>query len=619
MAYLKVPTVVVFLLMFSNWWNVESKNVQRRTPFIPIAAASKVWSVIGEALGVASAIQGIICTSTDACGGDKVGQKLENLEKKLDAMHSDLTSIKDLADEIWDNSKKKWYFNHVDHIAFLRKEVIRDLQKENVTDLVKDRRQLFINEVLGGAGNDEYVTKALFYIPALVTKEGLVTHYFDVQIKKGKSTRDAARLTWRFVKQLFRYQEDGYASVALAASIKYKNKDKSYSQLMAKVCNWWPKPEDSEYGKLCTKIKNIDKGENAKDRRKPQQDFLFAIGDLARYPVQLMKTDCNKFIDSDTLLYEAGHLFVVQPAAKKILMVNRESFDIVKTIHVPGTECGGNCHPLGIAINVEHKVMAIAAQTKISGGESKVMLFNIKGKLEEPNGISIEHYYTMSQLLNVGSKKADVRSVAFCGNRFGYADYNGVIRHWGMRWKSSTPEPDLHDRLSWYLRRYKNIFYGKTYYLSCSNSRQDWVIEKTYFAAADDGVGAVPSINTKTRHVLKVLDIAKPNVKVSDWNDVKDGSSRLDLIKGIAMDSKKNLFYSSGGDIFKNSVSGVYQRTYDGKRRYIREWNQGHKVKMFGMAVDDSGFLFSVQEDASGERCLHKFQHEIALEDINVS
>ena len=57
------------------------------------------------------------------------------------------------------------------------------------------------------------------------------------------------------------------------------------------------------------------------------------------------------------------------------------------------------------------------------------------------------------------------------------------------------------------------------------------------------------------------------------------------------MDSKRNLFYSSGGKVFANTVCGMYQRTYDGKRHYIREWNEGCDIQMFGMAVDENGFL----------------------------
>lgn len=88
-------------------------------------------------------------------------------------------------------------------------------------------------------------------------------------------------------------------------------------------------------------------------------------------------------------------------------------------------------------------------------------------------------------------------------------------------------------------------------------------------------------------------------------------------MKGIAMDSKGNLFYSAQKSFYANGVSGVYQRTYDGKRRYIREWGKGKKVEMYGMAVDDSGYLYSVENIDSG-KCLYKFDHEIDLEDINI-
>lgn len=602
------------MLLALAWWQVESKALDKNAEVV-VREKRLVdpLSVIGLAVSVASAIQGAVCTFTDVCGGDEVTQKLTQLEQKLDAIQSDVTSIKKDVEDIWDESKRKWYFKHIEYIVNERKKVIRDLKNEDNSALAKDRRQRFINEVVGGAGNDEYVEKGLFFIPGLVTNERLVTHYFDVQVQNGKSTKEAARLTWRFVKKLFRYQEDGYATVILASSMKYKNEEASYNKSMAQVCTWWPKSRDPEYVKFCTKFV---KDPESQDRRKLQQDFLFGLRDLSLVPVQLVQTDCNEFKDADTLVYSARYLYVAQPVAKKILVVNRDTLDIAKTIDVPGAECGGSCHPFGIAIDAEHKVLAVAAQSKLSGGESKVMMFKIKGNLDEPSGMSIEHYYTMIQLMQPGGSKPNVRGVAYCGERFAYADYNGAIYNWRMKWDDSNPEPDLWDRYDWALYRVINTFKGKTHYLSCSNGGRNWVVEKTDYGIDSDGVGAVPSDST-AKNTDRLLDIAEVVVKNEDWYDVQDGRSRLSLLKGTAMDSKRNLFYSSG-QRFANSVSGVYQRTYDGKRRFLREWNKESKVEMFGMAVDDSGFLFSVQKDGSGSKCLHKFHYEVDLEDINV-
>ena len=628
MAVVKMLRVMVVLVLAINWQQVESKTVKRNVTIFDneIAVREKRFidplSLIGLVVSVGATIQGAVCTFTDVCGGNELTQKLEKLEKKLDAIQKDVTSIKKDVEDIWNASKRKWYFKHIEYIVNERKKIIRDLKNEDNSALAKDRRQRFINEVVGGAGNDEYVEKGLFHIPKVVTSGGLVKHYFKVQIDNGKSNTEAARLTWIFIRKLFRYQEDGYASFVLAASMKYKNHEASYNRSMAQVCTWWPKSNDPEYGKFCAKfVKDPD----SQDRRKPQQDFIFAIRDLALIPVQLVQTDCNKFTDSDTLLFSAGFLYVAQPAAKKIVIVNRETLDIVKTIDVPGSECGGNCHPFGLSIQTKHNLLAIAAQSKLSGGESKVMLFKIKGNLEEPSGISIEHYYTMRQLFSLNRREADVRGVAFCGGRLAYADYNGAIWNWKMPpnklymgWNDGKPVPDLRDRIDMDLNIRYNIYNDHQYYIGCSNSGRDWVVEKTNEGKADDGVGAVPS-DTKSGS-NQVLDLAKIVVKKRDWYDVQDRRSRLNKIKGIAMDTKRNLFYSSGGNYFVNSVSGVYQRTYDGKRRYIREWNwsKESKIKMFGMAVDDSGFLFSVQKHGSGSKCLYKFHHEIDLEDIKM-
>lgn len=58
--------------------------------------------------------------------------------------------------------------------------------------------------------------------------------------------------------------------------------------------------------------------------------------------------DCTNFRDADVLHYSTGHLYVAQPEAKRILIVHPDRLEIVKTIDVPGSECGGNCHPFGI-------------------------------------------------------------------------------------------------------------------------------------------------------------------------------------------------------------------------------------------------------------------------------
>ena len=626
MAVFKYLRVMVLLVLITNWPRVESKTPNNKMPADKRAVREKravdPLSVIGAVVKVATTIYGAVCTFTDVCGGDEVTQKLEELEKKLDAIQADVTSVRRDVEDIWEESKRKWYFKHIDSIVQQRKEVINDLKAEDYSSRAKEKQERFINEVFGTTGKDEYVEKALFHIPTLVTDERLVTHYFDVQLRNGKSTTKAARLTWIFIRKLFRYQEDGYASVVFAASLKYKNDEASYNSTMSEVCAWWPKSNDPEYETFC---QQFIKDPTAQDRRKLQQDFLFAIRDLALVPATLVQTDCSKFSNARALHYSAGFLYVAQPASKNILIINPKTLDLVKTISVPGSECGGNCHPFGISIKPQHKLLAIAAQSKSSpGGKSKVMLFKITGNLEEPSGISIEHYYTMYQLFSNQNRKTDVRDVAFCGERFAYADYYGAIFNWKMPpnelyygWNNGKPEPDLFDRLDWYLRKPRNWWYDHQYYLGCSNSGADWLVEKTKQATIEDGVGAVPS-DSRQRNVNQVLDIAEVKVYKTDWHDVSDGRSRMNQLRGLAMDSKRNLFYSSGKHWY-NGVSGVYQRTADGKRRYLREWNRESNIEMFGMAVDESGFLFSVQKHGSSGRCLYKFHHDIDLEDINVS
>ena len=460
-----------------------------------------------------------------------------------------MTSIKHDVEDIWKESKQKWYFKHIDYIIQQRKEVIQDLKSEDYSQRAKDKQQRFIHEVFGPASKDEYVEKALYHIPKLVIEERLVTRYF-AHHNKSKEI-DATRLTWIFIRKLFRYQEDGYASIVFAASLKYKNTS-PYNSTMSQLCAWWPKSNDPEYEKFCAKFA---KHPYAQDRRKLQQDFLFNIRYLALVPVQLVQTGCSsKFTEANAINYSTGYLYVAQPAAKNILVVDPKTLNVVNILSVPGSECGGSCHPFGVSIKAEHKLLAITAQSKLYGGESKVMLFKISGNLEVPSRISIEHYYTMLQLLDAGRKKADVTDVAFCGQRFGYADYNGVIRTWRMPdefchgWNNGKPEPDLRSRYDWYRRRLINTYYDHQYYLGCSNSGRDWVVEKTNFGLPGDGVGAVPS-NSSERHVEEILDIAEIKVLKRNWTP-EDGRSRMNKLKGKAMDSKRNFFYSSGEKFF---------------------------------------------------------------------
>jgi hypothetical protein len=295
--------------------------------------------------------------------------------------------------------------------------------------------------------------------------------------------------------------------------------------------------------------------------------------------------------------------------------------EVVQTIDLPGSECGGSCHPFDISINADKKVMAVAAHSKAQGGDSYVMMYKIKGDLTEPSGLSIEHYYTMAQLFEPGGKKPDVRSVAFCGDRFAYADFNGVIFNWKMRWDVSEPKPVLNDRYDWYIDRFYNSIYGKTDYLGCSTSGTNWVVASSRATRSGTGVGAVPSDSTAKFTEVILRDIADMVVKKENWEDVPDRRSRMNIIKGIAMDSKKNLFYSADQ---KNAdgVSGIYERTYDAKRRFIQEWDHrqpSKKVEMSDMAVDESGFLFVVQRGNFGYKCLHKYQYEVDIEDIKIN
>lgn len=201
---------MVVLLLVINWPHVESKTLHKEVSGVNdgVALREKRFAVdplsaIGLAVSVASAIQSAVCTFSSVCGGDEVTQALERMEEKLDAIQNDVTSIRHDVEEIWNESKRKWYFKHIDNIIQQRKAVIADLKNKDYTQRAKDKQTRFILEVFGTTSKDEYVEKALLHIPKLVIDEGLVTHYFDVQIRDGKSLKEAAKLTWAFIRKIF--------------------------------------------------------------------------------------------------------------------------------------------------------------------------------------------------------------------------------------------------------------------------------------------------------------------------------------------------------------------------------------------------------------------------------
>ena len=292
------------------------------------------------------------------------------------------------------------------------------------------------------------------------------------------------------------------------------------------------------------------------------------------------------------------------------MIVNPDRLEIVKTIDVPGSECGGNCHSFGITIHSEFNLLAIAAQSSSSGGESKVMMFKINGNLSNLSGINIQHYYTFPQLLiPPGSSKPDVRGVVFCGQRFAYADYNGAIHNFRLPssrlyhgWNSGRPVPDGYSRKDWYLYRIRNVLRGHQYYIGCAPDGSKFVIERTSLSVSLNAVGAVPS--DYDIGSFNILNEATIRAEPSDWTKQGyDGKSRMNRLKGIAMDNMGNLFYLAE-KVYDNGVSGVYMKLHNGINIAINELDRNRHGG--GMVVDEIGFLYWVQNDPSGTQCLYK-------------
>jgi len=111
-------------------------------------------SVIGLAVSVASAIQGALCTFSGACGGDEVTQALERMEEKLHAIETDVRNVRRDVEQIWEASKRKWYFKHIDNIINQRQAVIDDLKHQDHSQRAKDKQTRFIHEVFGITAKD---------------------------------------------------------------------------------------------------------------------------------------------------------------------------------------------------------------------------------------------------------------------------------------------------------------------------------------------------------------------------------------------------------------------------------------------------------------------------------
>lgn len=77
------------------------------------------------------------------------------------------------------------------------------------------------------------------------------------------------------------------------------------------------------------------------------------------------------------------------------MIVDLKILDVVKVFLVFGFECGGNCYLIGVSIKVKDNLMVIGVKSSLFVGESKVMLFKIKGDFIKLSGISIEYYYIM--------------------------------------------------------------------------------------------------------------------------------------------------------------------------------------------------------------------------------
>lgn len=332
--------------------------------------------------------------------------------------------------------------------------------------------------------------------------------------------------------------------------------------------------------------------------------LLFAL--VAFMPRESSSRECRlKGSVRDLLLY-GDELLVTSPANEQIIVIDKDYLGTLGTIPIPGDLCGGSCYPFSVAIKEDEKVLAVAAKTQLSGGDNKILFFKIGDSVLFSN---IEHYYTIPDyvLSGVPPNSPDIRSIAFCGGRFAFADYYGRIKNFEMLsplhygYESGKPMPNLDTRVNWYLDSSLSSYndYGHTEYLRCSNDGSYWLIGKdtTQFNSYDK-VAAVPStMDTASGDIFQ-------QATISFNSSILNAAPRFALtqVRGLAMDTSSNFYFASGdGYVNSNTNYGVYVRSPSGTAWPIQEWqNTEDDVKIFGIAATNQQVLYTAEETNTG-------------------
>ena len=639
-----------------------------------------VLTVLGLAVSLASTIQGGICTFSTICGSDPLPTMLDDLQERVDDIESGLSSLQTSVADIWQESKRSWYFDQIEYVSHLRNEVLEIIEPSNQQDLLQELQlQRFIDEALGENGKDKNVLEALYNIPRLVTEERLVEHYLRNQKRLYPNDhRKALENTWILIKEIFQLQTDGYISVLFAYAFKYKNenirdrnarnqvkswkrekpdeffsaknkgigkklysdkvqsgfheqarerdayseqaKADAYKNALSEICSLW-QSTDTDFQAKCSELNKNQP--HLKDRRHQQQDHIDTIIELFQFPaLQVGEKDCRDDGTRGFTLAAIGeHSNKFWGYVTRYGQLTETNKAKITRIYSLPDDCGGQCHPIDVSVGGRtNEDFRVATVTE----EEYVLLYRI--------GKHYQLHLVCKKRIQSLASTGNLKSVVVCGNLFGYMTLYGKIELFHCN--------DLNNPV---LVKTWTLFNSFEHFrLRCSNDGMKLLVESQlnpdYESAPVEyfwGFAAIEIDPTEedynpdlaqTYAVKRQAEIVGEHKDLKTWED-QDNKRRLQMMRGLALDSNENFFIASmryfglasGPDY---SISGVYQRKSDATYRVIREYPESEEPNFSDVAVDEDGFVYveQLENDDSGgiKSCVYKYQFQVDFENIDV-
>lgn len=228
-------------------------------------------------IGIAGFIMSVTCTETGECSPGVISQRIQDLSTSVDRIENQIKNLQKEVEEIRQDTYLKWYLHLIDYVTSQMTKAADETLKnsENTQDVAF--RQAFIDQNLG-ISRDDYVYKALFRVPKLITDDKLVDTYLEHQRDlRGVNEAEAVQNTCSFAKAILDYQDNGYASLILAYSFAFEGDETAYNKALAETCALWKTPNSPDYTRKCETVANKP---DITDRRKPQKDHILGVNGL---------------------------------------------------------------------------------------------------------------------------------------------------------------------------------------------------------------------------------------------------------------------------------------------------------------------------------------------------